>query len=261
MHDRPSILAALAAICTFSAVAWAGGENDLASGTAPASQPARSGSTSTSGIWNGCTNEAALAADGSISPSIEPAALFEKLVNRYKGLHFYRDTSRLVQITSREGQEPSRVETEIGCEVRDGALTVKTPAAQARSSLGLDLPVRQSPAAATAQRHYDLWLAPHMSLKFEEQPLKDFRRGVDEGFTATEAERITIDNRDMLHMELRSGDGLSEDCTARFDLFINPETMLVERIDGEQRLPDGGSCTTSLQITPQDFEAEPAQQQ
>jgi hypothetical protein len=57
---------------------------------------------------------------------------------------------------------------------------------------------------------------------------------------------------------------LSESCTARFDLFINPETMLVERIDGEQQLPDGARCTTTMQITPHvyefDMEALPATQ-
>jgi hypothetical protein len=93
-----------------------------------------------------------------------------------------------------------------------------------------------------------------MALKFDDEPLKHFRAGVDEGFTSTGADAVTIDNRKMVHVALRSGDGLSENCTARFDLFINPETMLVERIDGEQKMPDGGSCTTSLQITPREVD-------
>lgn len=248
MFHRTSMIAAAAALCACCNVAWSHSECEPVPGSAPASQPAP----------GDCASAAALAPDESITPSIDPAVIFQQLVKRYKGLHFYRDTSRLVQITSREGEEPSRVETEIGCEVRNGALTVQTPASQARSSVGLDLPVRPSPAAEAAQRHMELWLAPHMSLKFADEPLKDFRRGVQEGFTPTDVESVTIDDRKMLHVELRSGDGLSEDCTAKFDLFINPDTMLVERIDGKQRMPDGANCTTSLHITPSDFENEPA---
>lgn len=211
------------------------------------------------------TNDESLAGcavtdDGSFRPGMEPDVFFRQLVDRYKGLHLYRDTSRVVQVTSREGAETSRVETEFGCEVIEGALKVMTAGAQARSAAGLDLPVKKSPAAEAMQRGYDLWLAPHMSLKFADEPLKDFRNGVEEGFTATEAEAVTIDDRQMLHVELRSGDGLSENPTAKFDLFINPETMLVERIDGEQRMPDGANCTTTMQITPRDFEDEPAHQ-
>ena len=54
----------------------------------------------------------------------------------------------------------------------------------------------------------------------------------------------------MVHLELKSGDGLSEDYTAKFDLYIDPESLLVERIEGEQRLPDGADYYTSLDITP-----------
>jgi hypothetical protein len=191
--------------------------------------------------------------------ALDPDAFFQSLVQRYKGLNLYRDTARLVQVTTRGGEEASRVETEIGCEMRDSALHVTTPTSQARSSLGLSLPVRKSPIARVAQHEHDLWLAPHMKLKFADEPLHDFRAGVKEGFTATGAESITINDRPMVHIELRSGDGLSDSCNAKFDLFVNPQTMLVERIDGEQRLPDGARFTTTLEIKPQQAEGgEPA---
>ena len=185
---------------------------------------------------------------------LDPAVFFERLAHRYRKLHSYRDTIRLVHVTTRGGEEASRVETEIGCEVRDGDLRVVTPTAQARDALRVALPVRDSPAAAQARRGYDLWLAPHMTLKFDDQPLKRFRAGVDEGFTATEAQAVTINDRTMVHLELRSGDGLSDDCAAKFDLFVNPETMLVECIAGEQHLPDGASTQTTLHIAPQESE-------
>jgi hypothetical protein len=186
--------------------------------------------------------------------AIDPAVFFDQLVRRYRSLHLYRDTARLVHVTKRVGEEDTRLETEIGCEIREGNLHVQTPASQARSALHLDLPLQHSPAAEKIARDYDLWLAPHMALRFVDEPLKEFRAGVEEGFTPTEAEQVTIDDKPMVHVELRSGDGLSENSAAKFDLFINPETMLVERIDGEQRLPDGGSCTTTLHITPQEIE-------
>jgi hypothetical protein len=185
---------------------------------------------------------------------LDAAAFFDRLVNRYRGLHSYRDTARLVHVTTRDGEESARLETEIGCEVRDGDLRVTTPTSQAREALNLALPVRPSPVAEATERGYALWLAPHMALKFDDDPLKHFRAGVDEGFVATEAEAVTIDNRKMVHLEVRSGDGLSEDCAAKFDIFVNPETMLVECIAGEQRLPDGASSVTTLHIAPQETE-------
>ena len=53
-----------------------------------------------------------------------------------------------------------------------------------------------------------------------------------------------------LCVQLTSGDGLSEDFTAKFDLYVDPESMLIQRIEGEQRLPDGADYSTTLDITP-----------
>jgi hypothetical protein len=185
--------------------------------------------------------------------TLDPDLVFKRLIQRYRGLRTYRDITRLVSVTTRDGQA-TRLETEIGCEVRDGNLSVTTPSSQARQAISPGLPVRQSPIAAQTARGYDLWLAPHMTFKFHDDPLKDFRAGIDEGFTVTDAESVTIDNRRMVHLELRSGEGLSEDCAARFDVFVNPETMLVECIAGEQTLPEGGSHQTTLHISPQESE-------
>jgi len=187
-------------------------------------------------------------------PKIDPATFFQRIVERYHHLEAYKDTASVVQITQRQGEESSRVETQIACEISDGKLRVQTPASQTRKGLGLDVPVKQSKPVQDAQQRYDLWLAPHMALKFTEEPLKDLRAGVDEGFTATQAEAVTIDNKQLVHVALRSGDGLSDDCSAKFDLYVNSDSMLIERIDGEQKLPDGVNYSTSLHITPQRVE-------
>jgi len=193
--------------------------------------------------------------------SADAATFFAQLVERYRSLDAYKDTARLVETTHREGEEPNRVETTMACEVASGELKVDTPNRQVRDSLGVGLPVKTSPPLKESKRKFDLWLAPHMALKFTEKPLKEFRAGVDEGFTATEVEAVTIDNKKMMHVALRSGDGRSEDCDAKFDLYVNRESMLIERIDGEQRLPDGASYCTTLHITPETLDessGEPA---
>ncbi len=177
-------------------------------------------------------------------------AFFQSLVDRYRRLVAYEDVADVLQITTRPGEEPQRVETRIAATIQDNKLRVETPGSQVRDGIGLDVPLNTSPAMEAFVQKYNLWIAPHMALRFTDEPLQDFRLGVDEGFTATEIETVTIENKSMVHLQLTSGDGLSEDYTARFELYVNPESMLIERIEGEQRLPDGADYRTTLDITP-----------
>ena len=177
-------------------------------------------------------------------------AFFQSLVDRYRRLVAYEDVADVVQITTRPGEEPQRVETRIAVTIQDNKLRVETPGSQVRDGIGLDVPLKTSPAMEAFVQKYNLWIAPHMALRFTDEPLQDFRLGVDEGFTPTKIETVKIDNKSMVHLQLTSGDGLSEDYTARFELYVNPESMLIERIEGEQRLPDGADYRTTLDITP-----------
>ncbi|UCD74216.1 MAG: hypothetical protein JSV91_10545 [Phycisphaerales bacterium] len=181
----------------------------------------------------------------------DPLAFFQKLVERYRRLTTYRDTAQIVEITERQGQAPKRVEKRIACEIEDGELQVTTPAEQLLRRLGLVLPMRQSPVMDKARKDYDRWLAPHMTMKFAAEPLQDFRPGVEQGFTATEVGPVTIDQKEMVHLQLKSGDGRKEKCDATFDLFVDPESMLIERIEGEQQLSDGASYQTTIEIDPE----------
>ncbi len=162
----------------------------------------------------------------------------------------YEDISRVVQVTTRTGQDPHRFEMRIACRIDNDRLRIETPGSQVREGIGLDTPLKKSPAMDALVLRYNLWLAPHMALRFTDEPLKNFRLGVKEGFTPTEAEHVTVEKKQWVRLELKSGDGLSEDYTARFDLFINLQSMLIERIQGEQRLPDGAEYHTTLDITP-----------
>ena len=183
------------------------------------------------------------------SPSQEAQAFFEKLVERYRGLGVYEDTVDVVQVTTRD-QRSHRVETRIACTIEDGTLSVETPGSQVRDGIGLRVPITRSAAIEALVLRYNLWLAPHLTLRFADEPLKEFRMGVSEGFTPTKIEPVTLDDKQFIRLELTSGDGLSEDARARFNLYVNPSTMLIERIEGRQRLPDGADYQTTLQITP-----------
>ncbi len=184
------------------------------------------------------------------SDRADALAFFESLVDHYRGLVAYEDVADVVQITTRPGEEPQRVETRIAATIQNGKLRVETPGSQMRDSIGLEVPLKTSPAMEAFVQKYNLWIAPHMALRFTDEPLQDFRLGVEEGFTPTLTETVIINGRSLVHLQLTSGDGLSEDYTARFDLYVDPESMLIQRIEGEQRLPDGADYSTALDITP-----------
>lgn len=182
----------------------------------------------------------------------DAAVFFEGLVDRYRRLAMYSDVVRMVQITHRHGERDQRVETELNCTVRDGHLDVMTPARQLRRSFGA-LPLRSTEKLNAITERQDFWLAPHMSLKFAEKPLESLRPGVTDGFTPTEMSEVTVDEREMVEIELKSGDGLSEDCEARCNLLVNPDSMLIERIQVNQRMADGSTQETTLDIRPRDI--------
>ncbi len=200
--------------------------------------------------WNRCAT--LNLEDGEIR--IDAECFFDVLIERYRRMTAYRDVAEVIQITRRLGEKPSRVETRIGCEFEDGELRVETPSSQVRRSAGLDLPFRMSESMEDAARMHDLWLAPHMALRFAEEPLK-MRTGVDEGYTPAEAEQVTIDEKRMVHLELTSGDDAHSAGRATVDMYVDPESLLVERIRSWQRLPDGADYELTLDITP--LEVEP----
>lgn len=184
---------------------------------------------------------------------------FELLAERYRNLTSYSDMSHIVQVIQHAGEsEPRRVETEMSSEVTDGALRTETALSQLRRTFGLNLPLVAPEPMRKTELRYQLWMLPHLTLKFSDEPLRDFRDGVLEGFTATDLAPVTVDDRPLVHLELRSGDGTSDDSSATFDLYVDPDSMLIERIRGQQRLPDGGNYETTVEITPHRHESDPA---
>ncbi len=186
----------------------------------------------------------------------DPPAFFDKLVERYRALDVYRDTARLVQVTERPGEEPHRLETRIACTLENHALSVETPASQVRAP-ALDVPIRMSPAMAALRRRYNLWLAPHLVLHFSERPLAELRAGVEEGFELGDGRWVDVDGERMVRLSLTSAEDKAAgvEPKASFDLFVDPQLMLIKRIEGQQRLPDGAVYHITLEITPTQAES------
>jgi hypothetical protein len=184
---------------------------------------------------------------------VEAESIFEALLERYRGLTAYEDVADIVEVRTRAGRPPLRVETRIACRLEGDALTVTTPGSQVRTGAGLDVAIDSSPAMEALVLRYNLWLAPHMALHFLDDPLKELRPGVPEGFRAAGAETVTVDQRRLVRLELSSAEPAGPadaEPAARFEFWVDPRSMLIQRIDGRQRLPDGADYRTTLEITP-----------
>jgi hypothetical protein len=177
---------------------------------------------------------------------------FDALVRRYRGLTTYRDVARVTQVTHRAGEAPQRTVTRIGCEIEDGRLRVQTPSSRVSSDLGLDAMQPSTPQLEQALLQYRLWLAPHMGLKYTAEP----DAGIRDGLKVT---KVSESEKHMVRVEMQSDDGTPEVCSSRVDLYVNLDSLLVERMESEERMPDGASCATTMEITPLDTGAkEPA---
>jgi hypothetical protein len=187
--------------------------------------------------------------------SQDPVEFFAGLVSRYRALRSYEDTGHLVQVSMQSGGEPRSIETDIACAIREDELSVTTPALQVARAAGIEAPSDLTPAMKALVRKYNLRLAPHMALRFTDEPLSELMPGVDEAFTPTSLTPVKTGGRDLVRVELRSGDGASEHCAATFQLDVDPQTMLVRRVQSRQVLPDGALYESTLDITPTRVEA------
>jgi hypothetical protein len=131
---------------------------------------------------------------------------------------------------------------------------VETPGDQLRQDLSLAPRPALSPAMETLVRRYNLWLAPHMALHFSAEPLKELRLGVPQGFIAASSELVPSgDGTSAVRLELRSAEApatSSEAPAAVFSLWVDADSMLVTRIGGHQKLPDGADYELTLEISP-----------
>ena len=175
---------------------------------------------------------------------LDPIRFFKRLVDRYRAIEDYVEETEVEQITNDPATDdpPIRTRTRVRAEVRDSRLVVERPGLL--DDVGRSL--TSSKPGATAE---DLWLLPHLRLRFSDSPLEEFRPSEAGGFRAAEADRVVVDDREMVRVELRAGgEAESGPTDARFSLFVDPERMLVERVEGEEWLPGGLRQQTTLRI-------------
>ena len=175
---------------------------------------------------------------------LDPILFFQRLAERYRAIDGYVEETEVEQVTSDPATDdpPIRTRTRVRAEVSNANLRVERPGVLDDFSRAL-IP----PAAGAAER--DLWLLPHLRLRFSGTPLAQFRKTGKSGFRAAEADRVMVEDREMVRVQLRSGDeGESGFSDATFSLFVDPERMLVERVEGDEWLPGGIRQQTTLRI-------------
>ena len=182
---------------------------------------------------------------------LDAAAFFSDLVTRYREMTGYVEDTEVEQETSdpETGDPPVRTRTRIRAEITDGRLRVERPGLlddAVRTVVGESVGLEDGESASES----DLWLLPHMALRFTDSVLQNFRAGVEQPFAPVEAELVSLNDRDLVRIELRSGDGFGIADGATFELFVDPDRMLVERVEGQQMLASGLAFRTSLKIDP-----------
>ena len=181
----------------------------------------------------------------------DPIAFFERLVLRYRSLRRYAERVEVLQITKDpETDDPGiRTLTRARAEITGDDLRVDRSglASKAMDALALD-------EATTGASDAELWMLPHLSLRFTDQPLEHFRPGDRGPFRPSELDRVTVKDRQLVRVQLLAGD--EEDPAARFNLFIDPERMLVERVEGDEWLPSGLHHQTTVRIEAHEVGAE-----
>jgi hypothetical protein len=181
-------------------------------------------------------------------PLIDASCFFRMLVSRYRDLAFYEDVSHVWRVTHRDGEEPKCVETEIGCEIENGELRVQTPGSQALDLFGLSGLFRSSNQIERAGLQYDLWLAPHLAPRFADEGETQDADDVAQ-FTAMTAEAVTLNEKPMILLAVAQAADEDPERKATLDLYVDPESMLVERAEHRQTLPDGAKYETTVEIT------------
>jgi hypothetical protein len=183
----------------------------------------------------------------------EALAFFQRLVERYRALHRYTEEAEVEQVTDDPATDapPIRTRAKVRAEVDDRQLTVES------SSLvdAVSDTLRPSEDGATDA---ELWMLPHLRLKFDEKPMESFRPATRTPFRASEIDRVRVDDRELVRVELLSGETGAPD--AKFSLYVDPDRMLVERVEGDEWLPGGLRHRTTVRIDAHEVhESRPAE--
>jgi len=202
-------------------------------------------------------------------PSPEATRFFEQLVDRYRAIIRYADTFRFEQVIgSADGDQRSTTRTKVAARSRvEGCrMEVETDTDRIWGLLAGDGSPDPKPAGAgdevdrargALRRERDLALAPHLSLRFLETPLREFQSDDDEAFRATGIASVRHEDRDMVRIELRSGGASPGSASSVIGITVDPDSMLIRKVDGEEQWSDGRSRSTTLSIEPEDAAVTP----
>lgn len=230
----------------------------LLSATAHAVEP-NQGSAAGLGATPPTTREIIVSESERIGASMDANTLFGKLVHRYRGMSFYQDSVKLAHRTvapssgiKDDPTEPIRSEQLIDCVVDGSYLDVVSSALGGGASCDArDV----SPIGRLAMAR-QLWTLPHLALRFADEPLRSMHGGGDCGsLVPTRVEEVTIDAKQLLRLHLESEHSNTTDPLARceqatLDLYVNPASMLIERIEHSHGLGEGLRYEATLEIRP-----------
>lgn len=184
--------------------------------------------------------------------SIDADTLFGKLVDRYRGLALYQDSVKLAHRTvERTAQPSSSVQQSMGCTVDGTTLAVISSAL----GTGGSCDAQDASPLAKLELARQLWTLPHLALRFAEEPLRSMRGGCGT-LVPTQVDEVTIDQKQLLRLHLtseRDPTGAVEvSCEeSTVDLFVNPQSLLVERVEHSHTIAEGVRYEATLEITPE----------
>ncbi|MBL9147502.1 MAG: hypothetical protein JNM94_02295 [Phycisphaerae bacterium] len=221
------------------------------------------------------------------SRPLDPAELFRSLVDRYRNLTVYEDTVRLEHRTidgERRRTDGAVDETAGGvnasrlmdCFVNGSTLAVRSSDLR---STAADCDAADQSLAGRLRLERQLWMLPHLSLRFAENPLKSMQ-GTGGELVPVAVEPVTIGAKELLRLHFVSSapidatnatDGgvmspapanapngaaprtpsVSMPREATMDLFVNPRSMLIERVEHSRDIADGVRYEATLEITPE----------
>lgn len=203
--------------------------------------------------------------DPTTAESADATEFFGKLVHRYRGLTLYQDSVRLAHRTTAESRDAgSRSEQILATLISGSVLDVSSSSVGA----GASCDTRDASPVSRLALARQLWTLPHLALRFADEPLRSMHGGDDCGsLVPKRVESVTINERQFLRLHLESQRAANATADARcdettVDFFVNPDSMLVERVEQSHELGEGMRYEATLEIVPSRAleEATPADQ-
>jgi len=191
---------------------------------------------------------------------------FVKLVDRYRSLALYRDSVKLAHRTvgthaATDATDAARGETfeqAMDCFVDGATLAVRSSALDGNGSCD----TRDASPLARLALSQRLWTLPHLALGLTDEPLRSMQGDGCGVLVPTTVEHVTIDAKRFVRLHLESEKpvaGAEPPCEqSTVDLFVNPASMLVERVEHSRAIAEGVRYEATLEITPERAISVPA---